>query len=100
MFPSVRAVSAAVVATVTLAACGGGPGTEQDLVNALTRDDGFTTTEAECIAGAVFDTYGSDEEALEKISGASSFEALGGPEGVEGFNDFFTRTVGICTNSG
>lgn len=95
-----RSLGALLIASVLgLSACGGGPGSEEDLVNALMRGDAFTETEAECIASAVFDEYGDNEEELTIISNASSFEALGGPDGIDGFNDFFTSAVRICANA-
>jgi hypothetical protein len=68
-------------------------------VLALTHNDTFTTAEAECIAAAVFDEYGEDEDAISLISGASSFDELTSAEGVPGFDDFFRRAVSACTNS-
>jgi len=87
------------VLAVGLSACSDGPGDEGDLVIALTRDDTFTTAQAECIASAVFAEYGEDEEALGKISGAANYEELTGTEGVAGFDQFFTRAVSACTNT-
>ena len=86
-------------AALALAACGGGPGNRDDLVTALTRDDTFSTPEAECIADAVFAQYGEDQEALGRISGARTFDELNGPEGVPGFDEFFENTVSACTNT-
>ena len=68
-------------------------------MTALTQNDTFNTAEAECIASAVFEEYGADEDALGKISGAVDYEDLSGTEGVDGFDTFFTRAVGACTNS-
>lgn len=82
-----------------LSACTDGPGDENDLVNALTNGDAFTTAEAECIAAAVFAEYGEDEDAISLLSGTSSFEELSGTEGVPGFDDFFRRAISACTNS-
>lgn len=79
-------------------ACSSGPGSEEDLVTALTRDDTFSTDEAECIASAVFDEYGADEDALSIISGAESYEAITGADGVDGFDAFFGNAVAACTN--
>lgn len=79
-------------------ACTGGPGSREDLIAALTRDETFTTEEAQCIANAVFDRYAEDEDALGQISGALSYEELTGPSGVEGFEDFFQNTVTACAN--
>ena len=79
------------------AACSGGPGSEEDLVNSLTRDDSFTQGEAECIAETIFGEYGENEEALNIISGASSFDEITGADGVEGFEEFFDNTVSGCT---
>jgi hypothetical protein len=89
----------AIVLALGLSACTDGPGNEDDLVTALTRDDAFTTAEAECIASAVFDEYGEDEDSLNKISGVANYEELSGPDGVPGFDEFFRRAVSACTNS-
>ena len=83
-----------------LTGCTGGPGSQDDFVEILMRDDGFTVNEADCIAGAVFDEYGDDGDALGLISGAESYEVLNGPDGVDGFEDFFTVTVSECTTVG
>lgn len=80
-------------------ACSDGPGDESDLVTALTRDEAFTTAEAECIASAVFSEYGEDEEAISKISGAASYEDLTGTEGVDGFDEVFDNAIAACANS-
>lgn len=89
-----------LVATVLgLSACTGGPGDRDDLVSALTRDDSFSTAEAACIADAVFAEYGEDEDAIDKISGASSFDELTGTEGVAGFDEFFDNTISACANT-
>ncbi len=94
-------VAAAFVATaVLLTGCTGGPGDRDDFVDVLTRDDNFAANEAECIADAVFDRYGEDGDALQKISAAESYEWLTGAEGVEGFDEFFESTVTDCTAIG
>lgn len=100
--PGRRAGLAAVVAALVLLAtgCTGGPGDRDDFVDVLTRDDNFAANEAECIADAVFDRYGEDGSALQKISAAESWEYLIGPDGVEGFGDFFESTVTDCTAIG
>jgi hypothetical protein len=83
-----------------LSACTGGPGDEEDLVAALTRDDTFSDGEARCIANAVFEEYGDDEDALGRISGAASYEDLTSSDGVEGFAETFEQFVRTCTNTG
>jgi hypothetical protein len=88
------------IAALALSACSGGPGSEEDLVTALTRNDTFSEAEAECIANAVFEEYGDNEDALGLISGASSYDDLTGSEGVEGFGEAFDRIVETCTNTG
>ena len=92
----------AVVAGLSMlaTACTGGPGDRDDFVEILVRDDGFNADEAGCIADAVFAQYGEDGDALGKISGAESYEFLTGPDGVEGFDGFFTSTVSDCTTVG
>ena len=87
------------VAVLGLPACSGGPGDRDDLVLALTRDDTFSTAEATCIADAVFSEYGADEEALDLISGADSYDEITGTDGVAGFDEFFTNTVSACSNT-
>jgi hypothetical protein len=83
-----------------LSACGGGgPGTEEDLVTALTREGTFSEDEAECIASSVFDEYGANEEALGRISAAGDFESLSGENGVEGFAEFYDDTISACTGA-
>lgn len=95
-----RAAGAALALSLTLAACGGGgPGNEEDLVNSLTREGGFEQAQAECIAAAVFNRYGADEDTLKQISGTGDYAALTGEGGVEGFGEFFDNTVDGCTGS-
>ncbi len=93
-------VSSIVVLAFIATGCTGGPGDRADFVEVLTRDDNFAVGEAECIADAVFDRYGEDGNALGKISGAESYEYLTGPDGVEGFDEFFESTVNDCTAIG
>ncbi|MFV0523169.1 MAG: hypothetical protein ACK5RL_01570 [Acidimicrobiales bacterium] len=96
-----RSVLIACLATVALTAtaCTDGPGSEEDLVNALTRDDGFDQAQAECIANAVFNEYGENEDALKAISSAPDMAALDAEGGVPGFSEFFDRTVQTCSGS-
>lgn len=95
-----RAAGAALALSFTLAACGGGgPGSQEDLVAALTRDGGFEPAQAECIAAAVFDRYGADEDALKKISGTGDYASLTGEGGVEGFGEVFDNAVSACTGT-
>lgn len=94
-----RFAAVLIALPLPLAACGDGPGTEEDLVNALTREDTFTTDEARCIAGAVFDQYGADEQAIGRISAASDFATLSGENGVEGFAESYDRILSACTGS-
>lgn len=89
-----------LAAPVLLAACGGGPGTEAQFVEMLSREGNLDATQAECIADAVFDEYGQDDDALGKISGAESYEWLIGPDGVEGFGPFYDGVVANCTTVG
>ena len=92
---------AIVVAAGLLAAgCTGGPGSQDEFVEMLTRDDAFAANEAECIADAVFDEYGDDGDALQKISAAESYDFLTGEDGVTGFDEFFEATVADCTTIG
>ena len=95
-----RLTGVALALALALGACtGGGPGSEEDLVTALTRDDTFTTPQAECIANAVFNEYGDDETALGRISAAADFESLSGEDGVEGFAAFYDRALDTCVNN-
>jgi len=85
---------------LALVACGdGGPGSQEDLVNALTRDGGFEQAQAECIAAAVFNEYGADEDTLKRISGTGDYAALTGEGGIEGFGEFFDNAVDVCTGT-
>jgi len=95
-----RAVALLAFGALALTACTGGPGSEEDLVTALTRGDGFTQQEAECIAAAVFIEWAEDEDALGLISGAADYDELVGPNGVEGFGESFERAVTQCANAG
>lgn len=88
------------LALVLLVGCTGGPGDREDFIEVLRLDDGFNENEASCIADAVFDEYGEDNDALGKISGAESYEWLIGEEGVEGFEQFFPGVVADCTTVG
>jgi hypothetical protein len=87
------------IGALSLSACSSGPGSEEDLVAALMRDDTFTQGEAECIAENVFLEYGEDEDALAKISGAASYEDLTGTEGVPGFDEAFSNILAGCANT-
>lgn len=82
------------------AACGDGPGSEEELVTALTRENTFTQDEAECVASAVFAQWGEDEDALKLISAAADYDELTGPNGVEGFGESFETAVKACANLG
>ncbi|MEM7272451.1 MAG: hypothetical protein AAF547_05165 [Actinomycetota bacterium] len=92
---------AALVAVVLLAVgCSSGPGTKAEMIDVLSRDGAFTEGQATCIADAVFDRYGDDEEALGKISAADSFELFDTADGIPGFSEFFTDTVQGCAPTG
>lgn len=90
-----KAASAGVVAVALLAGCSEGPGDEQDLADALARDDVFTATEAECIAAKVFETYGADEDAIRAISDADDIEEL---SSVSDFTENFASFQTDCTS--
>ncbi|MEM8924692.1 MAG: hypothetical protein AAGD35_14410 [Actinomycetota bacterium] len=81
-----------------VSACTGGPGSRDDLVAALTRDDSFTQAEASCIADAIFAEYGEDEDALSVLSGSASYSEISSASEVEGFDEFFDNTISACTN--
>ncbi len=81
-------------------ACGSGPGSQEEFIEVLVRNDAMTEEEAICISDLVFAEYADDEEALGKISAAPDFEYLDGEEGVPGFSDFFDSTVQSCSAVG
>lgn len=90
-------------ASVVLAACGQGAGTQEEFVDVLTRDGNLSNDEADCVADAVFAEYGEDDEALKKISLAQDYESLERPleeGGLPGFDSFLTETVTTCTTFG
>lgn len=93
-------VLALVGSILLLSGCTGGPGNREDFIEVLRLDDAFNQSEASCIADAVFDEYGDDNDALGKISGAESYEWLIGEDGVEGFDQFFPGVVADCTTVG
>lgn len=88
------------VSVLLLTSCSqGGPGDEQDLADALSRDDVFTTEEAECIADKVFSEYGDDEDALKSISNVDDIAELeSGEDAVTGFSEKFQTFQEDCTN--
>lgn len=96
----VRLAALALAAAATLAGCGGGPGSREEFVEILMRDDVFNENEAVCVADAVFDEYAADEDALGRISGASDYETLTSEDGVPGFDAFLTAAVTDCTSAG
>ena len=102
--PRSRRLPAAAGALLALgllaASCSSGPGSKEDFVDVLSRDDLMTTEEATCIADQVFDRYGDDEEALDKLSAAPDFEYLSGAEGIDGFSEFYDQVVQSCVQVG
>lgn len=82
------------------AGCGGGPGTREELIDVVSQDGAFSVEQATCIADAVFERYGDDDDALGKISAADSFEFFDGEDGVPGFSSFFDQTVQSCAPVG
>lgn len=80
--------------------CSSGPGSKQDFIDVLSRDEMMTTEEATCIADQVFDRYGDDEDALGKLSAAPDFDFLNGAEGIDGFSDFYDQAVLSCVQVG
>lgn len=94
------AAGAGLVAVVVLAGCSTGPGTQEEFVEVLTREGAFGAGEADCIAQAVFDEYGDDDDALGKISAAPDFAYFDTAEGIPGFSEFFDRTVQGCVQVG
>lgn len=96
-----RSIAVVVALLALLAtACGGGPGTQEEFNEVLTRGDNLTEAEAECISTAVFDEYGDDEDALGKLSAAPDLAFLDGPEGISGFSEFFDEAVESCLQVG
>lgn len=91
----------AALAILTTACSGGGTGTQEDLTSMLQRDSGLTEAQAECISEKIFDEYGEDDRALDKLSAASSMAEIDDPEdGVPGFTEFLTATVATCVPAG
>jgi hypothetical protein len=90
-----------LVMALGLSACSQdtGPGSESDLIDALTRDGTFEQDEAECIAETVFNEYGEDEDALQRITRTDDYDTLtgDGEDAVEGFGEFFDNTISFCT---
>jgi len=82
------------------AACGSGPGSREELIDVILLDGAFTTEEATCIADAVFERYGEDDDALGKISAADSFDYFDSEDGIPGFTEFFDDTVQGCAAVG
>ena len=48
----------------------------------------------------MFDRYGDDEDALGKLSAAPDLAFLDGPEGIDGFSEFFDGVVQSCVPVG
>lgn len=96
----VRLLPALLAVALLAASCSTGPGSEEEFVNILLEGGTLTESEASCIAGAVFDEYEEDEDALGKISAAPDFAFLSTEDGVEGFSEFFNRTVSDCAAVG
>jgi hypothetical protein len=95
----------AALAVLATSCSGGGTGTQEDLTSMLQRDsDGteiLTTEQAECLSQAIWDEYGEDDRALDKLSAASSIEEIEDPEnGVPGFTEFLTGAVATCVPAG
>lgn len=78
------------------AGCSTGPGSRAEFVDILTRGGTITEDQATCITDAVFDEYEDDEAALKKISAAPDYDYLSSEEGVDGFTEFFERSVAGC----
>ncbi len=100
--PKARASLLALVAasSLALAACSGGPGTQEEFVEVLQREDTFTEAEATCIADDVFETYGDDSDALDLLSGADTWADIAGEGGIEGFQSYYETLVSDCTTAG
>ena len=90
-----------VVALLVLGACSSGPGSQEDFETVLQLSSGFNETEAKCIADAVFDEFGDDEVALQRISSGDYDSIVGDNEdvNVEDFEDFFDSAVESCSDS-
>lgn len=82
------------------AGCGDGPGSREDLIAIIEQDGAFTTAEATCMADAVFERYGEDDDALGKISAADDFAFFDTEDGIPGFAEFFDTTVQTCAAVG
>lgn len=95
-----RSIVGLVALALIATACGSDPGTREDFIDVMTQDGAFTVEEATCMADAVFDRYGDDDDALGKISAADSFEFFDEENGIPGFTDFFDETVQSCAAVG
>jgi hypothetical protein len=88
--------------------CSGSPGTQQDFVDVLSRNDYLTEDQATCIAQAVFAEYGDNPDVLGRLSGAGGSsdgstqydQLIEGDNAIDGFDEFFTDTVNVCTPAG
>lgn len=96
----IRRVIGLLALVLIVAGCGTSPGSREDLIEVITQDGAFTVEEATCIADAVFDRYGDDDDALGKISAADSYEFFDEDNGVPGFTAFFDETVVGCAAVG
>lgn len=94
------ALIAIVLFGLLAAACSSGPGSQEEFVEMLVRDGTISEDQATCIAGAVFDEYENQGDALGLISSAESFEFLEGENGVPGFSTFLEQTVQGCVAFG
>ncbi len=93
-------VGGLAAAALLLGACSGGPGSEEDFVEILERGDSFDSQQATCIASAVFAEYGSNDGAIDALSGANDWSVITETEGLEGFEDFYSGVVSNCTSVG
>lgn len=100
--PRRRSALGALVAALALlaAACGSSPGSQEDFIEVLLRNENLTETEATCIADAVFDEYGDSDE-LGTLSAADSYdEVVSGEQAIEGFDEFYENAVEACLQVG
>ena len=90
-----RSAAGLICCAAVLSSCTpGGPGDEQDLAEALNRNDVYTEQEAACIAKRVFEEYGADKDTIEEISNADSTEDL---QSVPGFIQDFESYQSECS---
>ncbi len=103
-----------LIPALVLVSCSSGPGTEEDLVETLSRSETVSVEQAECIAAGVFAEYGDSEDALNRLTGqdyaeieaAAQADEVAGPQAEDttdttadpllGFDEFYADLVEGC----